>query len=81
MNISSPDMIEDAMIYIKKFNRTFDVLNSTATFKVWLNDSIFVGATLNFILKLFSFKIPNSSDQSQKLRVESESVSKELSGR
>lgn len=42
MNVSSPDLIEDATIYIKKYNRTFDALNSTATFKQWLNDSIFV---------------------------------------
>lgn len=42
VNVSSPDLIEDATIYIKKYNRTFDALNSTATFKQWLNDSIFV---------------------------------------
>lgn len=42
MNVSNPDIIEDASIYIRKYNRTFEALNSTATFKVWLNDSIFV---------------------------------------
>lgn len=48
MNVSAPDVIENATIYIKKYNRTFDALNSTATFKLWLNESIFVGGIVPF---------------------------------
>lgn len=51
VNVSSPDVIDNATIYIKKFNRTFDALNSTATFKVWLNESIFVGLQFYWYLR------------------------------
>ncbi|GAB0091721.1 LOC111079382 [Sergentomyia squamirostris] len=44
VEIKAPDIIEDASIFIRKLNRTFDGLNSTATFKVDLNDSIFITA-------------------------------------
>lgn len=42
VDIKAPDIIENAEIFIRKLNRTFDGLNSTATFKVDLNDSIYV---------------------------------------
>lgn len=51
VNVSSPEVIENATIYVRKYNRTFDALNSTATFKVWLNDSIFVSKLIRSLPK------------------------------
>lgn len=55
VNVSSPEVIENATIYVRKYNRTFDALNSTATFKVWLNDSIFVSKLIRSLKMILLF--------------------------
>lgn len=41
-NITAPDYISEATIYIRKVNRTFEGMNSTCTFSRTINDSLIV---------------------------------------
>lgn len=52
VNITAPDYVQDAQIYIRKLNHTFDALNSSATFLKGFDKSLIV-CIFDFIIFYF----------------------------